>query len=78
MCPDEILIYMGNGRQSHTKTSAAIFKVPLKILTSVTAISYVVQVESSVLKVKLLDFWYVVPFPSHNMLRAHFLNSCKI
>jgi len=28
MCPDERLIYMGNGRQSHTKTSAAEQRVP--------------------------------------------------
>ena len=28
MCPDEILIYMGNGRQPHTKTSAAEQRVP--------------------------------------------------
>jgi len=28
MCPDEILIYMGKGRQSHTKTSAAEQRVP--------------------------------------------------
>ena len=28
MCPNKRLIYMGNGRQSHTKTSAAEQRVP--------------------------------------------------
>jgi len=28
MCPDKKLIYMGNGRQSHTKTSAPEQRIP--------------------------------------------------